>query len=154
MLAVLLVLILLCLEVNTLLRPILALTGRVSDAFQRHVGAPSSKEPGTSIMDVAPCMDDYWQEQGTSEGLQRISEANRKHGRQTKDKLEAQRQAAKVGRRVLGWLNADWSPVCRYKAYVWRLGLHRKVMSRRLVKVGWLGQPSVQKMSSCFLIHT
>ena len=37
----------------------------------------------------------------TSEGLQRISEANIKHGRQTKDKLAAQRHAAKVGRRVL-----------------------------------------------------
>ena len=38
------------------------------------------------------------------EGLQRISEANIKHGRQTKDKLAAQRHAAKVGRRVLGEL--------------------------------------------------
>ena len=37
----------------------------------------------------------------THEGLQRISEANLKHGRQTKDKLAAQRHAAKVGRRVL-----------------------------------------------------
>ena len=40
----------------------------------------------------------------TQEGLQRISEANIKHGRQTKDKLAAQRHAAKVGRRVLGEL--------------------------------------------------
>ena len=40
----------------------------------------------------------------TSEGLQRISEANIKHGRQTKDKLAAQRHAAKVGRRVRGEL--------------------------------------------------
>ena len=40
----------------------------------------------------------------TQEGLQRISEANLKHGRQTKDKLAAQRHAAKVGRRVLGEL--------------------------------------------------
>ena len=40
----------------------------------------------------------------TPEGLQRISEANLKHGRQTKDKLAAQRHAAKVGRRVLGEL--------------------------------------------------
>ena len=39
-----------------------------------------------------------------SEGLQRISEANIKHGRQTKDKLAAQRHAAKVGRRVIGEL--------------------------------------------------
>ena len=40
----------------------------------------------------------------TPEGLQRISEANLKHGRQTKDKLAAQRHAAKVGRRVLSEL--------------------------------------------------
>ena len=40
----------------------------------------------------------------TQEGLQRISEANIKHGRQTKDKLVAQRHAAKVGRRVMGEL--------------------------------------------------
>jgi hypothetical protein len=37
-------------------------------------------------------------------GLQRISEANLKHGRQTKDKLAAQRHAAEVGRRVRGEL--------------------------------------------------
>ena len=36
------------------------------------------------------------------QGLQRISEANLKHGRQTKDKPAAQRHAAKVGRRVRG----------------------------------------------------
>jgi hypothetical protein len=40
----------------------------------------------------------------TQEGLQRISEANLKHGRQTKEKLAAQRHAAKVGRRVMGEL--------------------------------------------------
>ena len=40
----------------------------------------------------------------TPEGLQRISEANLKHGRQTKDKLAAQRHAAKVGRRVMSEL--------------------------------------------------
>ena len=40
----------------------------------------------------------------TQQGLQRISEVNLKHGRQTKDKLAAQRHAAKVGRRVLGEL--------------------------------------------------
>ena len=40
----------------------------------------------------------------TSEVLQRISEANIKHGRQTKDKLAAQRHAAKVGRWVRGEL--------------------------------------------------
>ena len=37
----------------------------------------------------------------TQRGLQRISEANLKHGRQTKDKLAAQRHVAKVGRRVM-----------------------------------------------------
>ena len=37
----------------------------------------------------------------TQRGLQRISEANLKHGRQTKDKLAAQRHAAEVGRRVM-----------------------------------------------------
>ena len=40
----------------------------------------------------------------TPEGLQRISEANLKHGRKTKAKLEAQRHAAMVGRRVMGEL--------------------------------------------------
>ena len=40
----------------------------------------------------------------TQEDLQRISEANIRHGRQTKDKLAAQRHAAKVGRRVRGEL--------------------------------------------------
>jgi len=36
----------------------------------------------------------------TPEGLQRISEANLKHGRYTKNKLERQRRAADVGRKV------------------------------------------------------
>ena len=40
----------------------------------------------------------------TQEGVQRISNANLKHGRQTKAKLAAQRHAAKVGRRVMGEL--------------------------------------------------
>ena len=40
----------------------------------------------------------------TPEGLQRISAANLKHGRQTKDKLEPQRHAAMVGRQVMGEL--------------------------------------------------
>ena len=40
----------------------------------------------------------------TPEGLERISEANLKHGRQTKNKLAAQRHAAKVRRRVMGEL--------------------------------------------------
>ena len=47
-----------------------------------------------------------WQINRTSapEGLQRISEANLKHGRQTKDKLAAQRHVAKIGRRDWGEL--------------------------------------------------
>ena len=36
----------------------------------------------------------------TLEGLKRISEANLKHGRRTKDKLAANRHSADVGRRV------------------------------------------------------
>ena len=40
----------------------------------------------------------------TPEGVQRISDANLKHGRQTKDKLAAQRHAVMVGRRVMGEL--------------------------------------------------
>ena len=38
------------------------------------------------------------------QGLHHISEAILKHGRQTKDKLAAQRHAAEVGRRVIGEL--------------------------------------------------
>ena len=37
----------------------------------------------------------------TQRGLQLISRANLRHGRQTKDKLAAQRHAAEVGRRVM-----------------------------------------------------
>jgi putative transposase len=40
----------------------------------------------------------------TQEGVQHISDANIKQGRQTKDKLAAQRRAAEVGRRVRGEL--------------------------------------------------
>jgi hypothetical protein len=40
----------------------------------------------------------------TSNGLKRISDVNLKHGKYTKDKLEAQRHAAQVGRRVLAKL--------------------------------------------------
>lgn len=36
----------------------------------------------------------------TAEGLLRISEANLRHGRYTKDRLERQRRAAEVGRKV------------------------------------------------------
>ena len=37
----------------------------------------------------------------TTGGLKRISEANLKHGRYTKDKMQAQRYAAEVGRKIL-----------------------------------------------------
>ena len=40
----------------------------------------------------------------TQRGLECISGANLKHGRQTKDKLAAQRHAVMVGRRVMGEL--------------------------------------------------
>ena len=40
----------------------------------------------------------------TADGLKKISDANLKHGKHTKDKLAAQRHAAKVGKRVLAEL--------------------------------------------------
>ena len=40
----------------------------------------------------------------TSDGLQRISDANLKHGRYTKEKIEAQKKSAAVGRQVKGEL--------------------------------------------------
>ena len=40
----------------------------------------------------------------TTDGLKKISDANLKNGKYTKDKLEAQRYAAQVGRRVLAKL--------------------------------------------------
>ena len=40
----------------------------------------------------------------TANGLKRISDAKLKHGKYTKDKLEAQRHSAQVGRRVLAEL--------------------------------------------------
>ena len=80
------------------------LIGRALDASQRHVGAPSAREPLTSTMAAVRLHGGLSTGARTPEGLQRISEANIKHGRQTKDKLAAQRHAAKVGRRVLGEL--------------------------------------------------
>ena len=55
-------------------------------------------------MGAAPCICGRSTGPKTQRGLQRIAEANFKHGRQTKDKLAAQRHAAKVGRRVRGEL--------------------------------------------------
>ena len=48
------------------------------------------------------CGGGLYTEARTPEGLQRISEANLKRGRQTKDKLEARRHAAMFGRWVMG----------------------------------------------------
>ena len=76
----------------------------MSDASQRHVGAPSAREPLTSTMVAVPSIGGLSTGARTQEGLQRISEANIKHGRQTKDELAGQRHAAKVGRRVMGEL--------------------------------------------------
>ena len=78
-------------------------TGRALDASQRHVGAPSARAPLTSTMAVAHSMG-LSTGARTPGGLQRISEANFKHGRQTQEKLAAQRHAAKVGRRVMSEL--------------------------------------------------
>ena len=55
-------------------------------------------------MAVAVSIVTYRQAARTQRDLQLISEANLKHGRQTKDKLAAQRHAAKVGSRVRGEL--------------------------------------------------
>ena len=63
------------------------------------------RRPHTSTMRAARCIGRPISTGArTQEGLQRISDANIRHGRQTKDKLAAQRQAAKVGRRVRGEL--------------------------------------------------
>ena len=61
-------------------------------------------EPLTSTIAVVGSIGGLSTGARTPEGLQRISEANLKHGRQTKDKLAAQRHAAKVGLRVRGEL--------------------------------------------------
>ena len=55
-------------------------------------------------------MNQFWQNKDTNlknsnnptDALKKISDANLKHGKYTKDKLEAQHHAAKVGRKVLG----------------------------------------------------
>ena len=74
-----------------------------SGAAGRPVGAQSARAPLTSTTDADRCGSRQTSPRN-QEGLQRISEVNLKHGRQTKDKLAAQRHAAKVGRRVLGEL--------------------------------------------------
>ena len=72
----------------------------MKDAEQRHVVAQSVRGPLISITGVAACMGGLSTGATTPEGLRRISAANRKHGRYTKDKLERQRRAAEVGRKV------------------------------------------------------
>ena len=65
------------------------LTGRVSDASLRHVGVPSARQLFTSAMGAVPSIGGLSTGARTQEGLQHISEANLKHGLQTKDKLAA-----------------------------------------------------------------
>ena len=64
--------------------------------FLKPRAAMSAREPRISIMVVAVSMV-LSTGARTQEGFQRISEANLKHGRQTKDELKAQRHAGKVG---------------------------------------------------------
>ena len=64
--------------------------------FLRHDGSELSQSNPTQCCALTNAL--------TPEDLQRISEANIKHGRQTKDQLAAQRHAAKVGRRVMSEL--------------------------------------------------
>ena len=73
-------------------------------ATDKLVGAQLVREPHTNIMAAARQHCGLSAGPRTPEGLQRTSEANLKHGRQTKDKLAAQRHADKVRRRVQGEL--------------------------------------------------
>jgi len=66
----------------------------------RPVGAQSVRGSHTRTMAAAHCMTGA----RTQEGVQCISDANIRHGRQTKGKLAVQRHAAQVGRRVRGEL--------------------------------------------------
>ena len=65
----------------------------------------------------------------TKEGLQRISDANICHGRRTKDKLAAQRHAAKIGRRVRGELK-------RIERQIVDAGLMQDIAHTALLLVG------------------
>ena len=67
------------------------------------VGAQRARAPLTSIM-AAVGSTGAIDRRSDSGGLQRISEANLKHGRRTKDKLAAQRHTAEVGHQVMGEL--------------------------------------------------
>ena len=67
-----------------------------SGGHGRPVGAQSVRGSHTRTMAAAHCMTGA----RNQEGVQCISDANIRHGRQTKDKLAAQHHAAKVGRRV------------------------------------------------------
>ena len=69
-------------------------------AERKHVGARSVKGPRTSIMDAAGCRGGKSTGARTPERLQRISEANFKHGSYTKHKLTPQRKRGEVGRKV------------------------------------------------------
>ena len=74
-----------------------------SGAAGRPVGAKSAREPHTSTMATADSTEGYQQAHRLSWAYS-ASQANLKHGRQTRDELAAQRHAAKVGRRVRGEL--------------------------------------------------
>ena len=73
----------------------LAPTDRVRDAQQRPAGVQPVRGPHTSAMDSARYVGRSTGSK-TQRSLQCISEANLKHGRQTKDKLAAQRHLADV----------------------------------------------------------
>ncbi|MDA9948811.1 hypothetical protein N9C16_05355 [Paracoccaceae bacterium] len=70
----------------------------------RHVVAQNAKAQHTSTMATADSTGGLSTGARAQQGLQRISEVNLKHGRQTKGKLLAQRHAAEVGRRAMSEL--------------------------------------------------
>ena len=92
----------------------LLLRGQHHRQFARWVllGSPAAVDPSEHSVPESPVQANQTLTAGgggqtssqNPEGLQRISEADLKHGRQTKNKLAAQRHAAKVGRRVMGEL--------------------------------------------------
>ena len=83
-----------------------------ASSYHTQVGSwPLSKRRGAECQSATYKHNGYCRLHGgtstgarTQRGLQRISEANLKHGRQKKDKPAAQRHAAAVGRRVMGEL--------------------------------------------------
>ena len=74
------------------------LIGRAKDVERRRDEAQRARGPPISEMGAVGCTGGLSSGARTPEGLQRISAANLKHGRYTKDKLERQRRAAEAGR--------------------------------------------------------